>query len=125
MFRRSPVCWTIPVTTSPTRSMYSSYIISRSASRIRCRITCFEALFALDLADGVNDLLAHSLLPFIDQVGPHDLLVRDVHRFAVGGDLHRPFPGGDDLAADAAGLGLDAHRAADGADKVVTRAKRS
>ena len=84
-----------------------------------------DALLALDLAYGVNDLLAHPLLPFIDQVGPHDLLVRDVHRFAVCGDLHRPLAGGDDLAADAAGLGLDAHRAADGADEMVTCAKRS
>ena len=84
-----------------------------------------DALLALDLAYGVNDLLAHPLLPFIDQVGPHDLLVRDVHRFAVGGDLHRTFPGGDDLAACTAGLGLDAHRAADGADEMVTCAKRS
>ncbi len=47
MFRRSPVCWTMPVTTSPTRSMYSSYIISRSASRIRCRITCFAVCAAI------------------------------------------------------------------------------
>ena len=47
MFRRSPVCWTMPVTTSPTRSMYSSYIISRSASRIRCRITCLAVWAAM------------------------------------------------------------------------------
>ena len=47
MFRRSPVCWTMPVTTSPTRSMYSSYIISRSASRMRCRITCFAVCAAM------------------------------------------------------------------------------
>ena len=44
---RSPACWTMPVTTSPTRSMYSSYIISRSASRIRCRITCFAVCAAM------------------------------------------------------------------------------
>ena len=47
MLLRSPVCWTMPVTTSPTRSMYSSYIISRSASRIRCRITCFAVCAAM------------------------------------------------------------------------------
>ena len=47
MFRRSPVCWTMPVTTSPTRSMYSSYIISRSASRIRCRMTCLAVCAAM------------------------------------------------------------------------------
>ena len=44
---RSPACWTMPVTTSPTRSMYSSYIISRSASRIRCRITCLAVCAAM------------------------------------------------------------------------------
>ena len=32
-----------------------------------------DALLALDLAYGVNDLLAHPLRPFIDQIGPHDL----------------------------------------------------
>src|SRR6476659_8372855 len=37
----------MPVTTSPTRSMYSSYIISRSASRIRWRITCFAVCAAM------------------------------------------------------------------------------
>src|SRR5260221_7819394 len=37
----------MPVTTSLTRSMYSSYIISRSASRIRCRITCFAVCAAM------------------------------------------------------------------------------
>src|SRR5581483_10376923 len=47
MFRRSPVCWTMPVTTSLTRSMYSSYIISRSASRIRCKMTCFAVWAAM------------------------------------------------------------------------------
>src|SRR5215216_6217205 len=44
---RSPACWTIPVTTSVTRSTYSSYIISRSASRIRCRITCLAVCAAM------------------------------------------------------------------------------
>ncbi len=37
----------IPVTTSPTRLTYSSYIISRSASRMRCRITCFAVWAAM------------------------------------------------------------------------------
>ena len=37
----------MPVTTSPTRSTYSSYIIERSASRIRCRITCFAVCAAM------------------------------------------------------------------------------
>ena len=44
---RSPACWTMPVTTSLTRSTYSSYIIARSASRIRCRITCFAVCAAM------------------------------------------------------------------------------
>src|SRR5512133_3023926 len=47
MFRRSPVCWTMPVTASPTRSTYSSYIIARSASRMRCRMTCFAVCAAM------------------------------------------------------------------------------
>src|SRR5438876_6016312 len=37
----------MPVTTSPTRSTYSSYIISRSASRIRWRMTCFAVCAAM------------------------------------------------------------------------------
>ena len=44
---RSPACWTMPVTTSVTRSMYSSYIISRSASRMRWRMTCFAVCAAM------------------------------------------------------------------------------
>src|ERR687888_418439 len=44
---RSPACWTMPVTTSLTRSTYSSYIISRSASRIRCRMTCLAVCAAM------------------------------------------------------------------------------
>ena len=238
MFRRSPVCWTMPVTTSPTRSMYSSYIISRSASRIRCRMTCFavcaamrpklsgvtssrltqllgdlrpvdlevvvgeqrvvllarllldalelveralarlveqahlevggeldrehaevpavveldrrvprragrllvrreqrvlergderaalDSLLALDLANGVNDLLAHPFVPFIDQVGPHDLVVRDVRRLRPLRDLNGPLTGGDHLAARAARLGLDTHASADGALEVLARAQR-
>ena len=37
----------IPVISSPTRSWYSSYIICRSASRIRCRITCLAVWAAI------------------------------------------------------------------------------
>ena len=44
---RSPACWTMPVTTSVTRSTYSSYIISRSASRMRWRMTCFAVCAAM------------------------------------------------------------------------------
>ena len=44
---RSPACWTMPVTTSPWRSTYSSYMIARSASRIRCWMTCFAVCAAM------------------------------------------------------------------------------
>src|SRR5436190_733782 len=37
----------MPVTTSPCRSTYSSYMIARSASRIRCWITCFAVCAAM------------------------------------------------------------------------------
>ena len=37
----------IPVIISPTRSWYSSNIMSRSASRIRCRITCLAVWAAI------------------------------------------------------------------------------
>src|SRR5689334_20346892 len=37
----------MPVISSPTRSRYSSYIISRSASRIRWRITCLAVCAAM------------------------------------------------------------------------------
>ena len=37
----------IPVISSPTRSWYSSNIMSRSASRIRCRITCLAVWAAI------------------------------------------------------------------------------
>ena len=47
MLLRSPACWTIPVTTSVTRSTYSSYIIARSASRIRCWMTCLAVCAAM------------------------------------------------------------------------------
>src|SRR5438067_310704 len=97
MFRRSPVCWTMPVTTSPFRSMYSSYIFSRSASRTASTISWLIPL-----------------LPFLDQVGPHDLLVRDVNRVAVGCELDGALAGGDDRAAPGTRRpGLDPHRLTD------------
>ena len=37
----------MPVISSPTRSRYSSNIMSRSASRIRCRITCLAVWAAM------------------------------------------------------------------------------
>src|SRR5213080_2351459 len=39
--------------------------------------------------------------PFVDQVAPHDRVVRDVHGLAAGGDADRAAPGGDELAAEA------------------------
>src|SRR5438876_12229443 len=39
--------------------------------------------------------------PFVDQIAPHDLLVRDVHCVGAGGDAHRPAPGREQLAAEA------------------------
>ena len=47
MLFRSPACWTMPVTTSLTRSTYSSYMIWRSASRIRCWMTCLAVCAAI------------------------------------------------------------------------------
>jgi hypothetical protein len=37
----------MPVIISPTRSRYSSNIMSRSASRIRCKMTCFAVWAAI------------------------------------------------------------------------------
>src|SRR5881394_3648078 len=39
--------------------------------------------------------------PFVDQIAPHDLLVRDVHCVAAGGDAHRAAAGREQLAAEA------------------------
>src|SRR5207248_849461 len=146
----------MPVTTSPTRSMYSSYIISRSASRIRCRMTCFAVCAAMRpklsgvtssrfiwsagtsdqsisssssvssvwFFSPVSSSIRSCLVPFIDQIGPHDRLVRNVHRFAVRGDLHGPLAGLDDLTPGAAGLGLHTDRLADGVREVVAGAER-
>src|SRR5581483_6040544 len=83
-----------------------------------------DALLALDLADGVDDLLSHPYLPFVDQVGPHDLVVRYVGRLAAAalepeGALAR----GDDLAAQALACGPDTDPAPDGAREVLARAQ--
>ena len=43
-----------------------------------------DALLALDLADRLDDLLAHLSLPLVDQIAPHDRVVRDVDARAVG-----------------------------------------
>ena len=42
-----------------------------------------DSLLAFDLANGVNDFLAHPVLPFVNQICPDDFLVRDVHRRCV------------------------------------------
>ena len=46
MYRWSD-CWMMPVTMSPSRPAYSSYFISRSASRMRWRITCLAVCAAM------------------------------------------------------------------------------
>ena len=51
----------MPVTTSPTRSWYSSNIISRSASRMRCRMTCLAVCAAMrPKLDGVTSTTSMS-----------------------------------------------------------------
>ena len=47
---RASVCWMIPVTMSPFAAAFSSCFISRSASRMRCRITCL-AVYRGDAAE--------------------------------------------------------------------------
>ena len=46
MYRWS-VCWMMPVTISPSLPAYSSYLLSRSTSRMRCRMTCFAVCAAM------------------------------------------------------------------------------
>ena len=59
-----------------------------------------DSLVALDLADGLDDLLAHVTLPLVDQICPHDLGVRDLGLGAVrGGDRHALLARGENLPA--------------------------
>ena len=70
-----------------------------------------DSLLTLDRAQALDDLSAH-LSPFVDQVAPHDRLVRDVHA-PPGGHGDRVLAGLDDLAAEAppaADLGIRAQR---------------
>src|SRR5919204_4020144 len=109
----------MPVTTSPTRSTYSSYIISRSASRIRWRMTCFAVCAASSASSSAwmsvfssipfsrSIVLTASMisrlmsLPLVDHVAPHDLVVRDEYRLAaVRAELHASLTGGEDFAAE-------------------------
>src|SRR5919204_5225797 len=138
----------MPVTTSPTRSTYSSYIISRSASRIRWRMTCFAVCAASSASSSAwmsvfssipfsrSIVLTASMisrlmsLPLVDHVAPHDLVVRDEYRLgALGAELHAPLARIDDLAAEAlaaADLVLRPERdaAADGVGEVGGLAER-
>src|ERR1700750_1627520 len=58
----------MPVISSPTRSRYSSYIISRSASRIRWRITCLAVCAAMrPKLSGVTSVVAISSPSNCDQ----------------------------------------------------------
>jgi hypothetical protein len=45
--KRLSVCWMMPVTMSPSRPAYSSYLSSRSASRTFCMSTCFAVWAAM------------------------------------------------------------------------------
>src|SRR5581483_8989287 len=61
----------------------------------------------------------------VDQIGPHDLVVRYVCRPGPSLDPNRPFSGEEHLAARLAGLGLDAHRAPDHPFEVRPRPERA
>ncbi len=45
--KRLSVCWMMPVTMSPSRPAYSSYFMSRSASRMRWVMTCLAVWAAM------------------------------------------------------------------------------
>src|SRR5919204_5033534 len=139
----------MPVTTSPTRSTYSSYIISRSASRIRWRMTCFAVCAASSASSSAwmsvfssipfsrSIVLTASMisrlmsLPLVDHVAPHDLVVRDEYGLAAGrAEPDAALAGVEDLAAEPLPPGdlvLSAERdaAADGAGEVGGLAERT
>ena len=75
-------------------------------------------------ASTISWLIRH--LPFVDQIGPHDRVVRYVERLAAPVlELERPLAGCDDLAAQPPVGGLDAHAAARPArSKVLAGAER-
>src|SRR5581483_9137113 len=91
--------------TSVSGSIPFSRSISRTASTISCVIR---------------------YLPFVDQVGPHDLVVRYVGRLgALALEPERAFAGSDDLAAHAPTRGLQLHLPAESALEVLARAERA
>ncbi len=60
-----------------------------------------DAFLFLDLAYGVDDLLAHCCLPFVDQIAPYELVIGDVDFIGVCRDANRSLGGGDNGAAEA------------------------
>jgi hypothetical protein len=84
-----------------------------------------DSLLTLDLANGFNDLLAHLPLPFVDQVRPHDLVVRDLDGLTRHvRQLQRALARGHDLAARPQARGLQPHPAPERALEVLARAER-
>src|SRR5437868_2075394 len=62
-------------------------------------------------------------LPLVDQVAPHDGVVRDVHFVSLGGEPERPLACRDDLAAEPAAaadvpVGAQRHTPPDGVAEV-------
>src|SRR2546423_11659282 len=69
-------------------------------------------------------------LPFVDQVAPHDRVVRDVYIVAVDADRDGPFAGVPEFpfevfAARDLGAGLESDVATDDAPEVLGRAERA
>src|SRR5579871_2737996 len=75
------------------------------------------------MASTISWLIAY--LPFVDQIGPYDRVVRYVDRLAGPvHELERPLADGGDLAAEFAIGGLDANLAALGVSEVLACAER-
>ena len=78
----------IPVISSPTRSWYSSNIIIRSASRIRCRITCLAVWAAIrPKSSGVTSRVLDLVLVGGDHLGVELGLLRLAQLARFGVDL--------------------------------------
>ena len=104
-------------------------LLVRSEERVLERLderVAVDALLALDRADRFDDLSRHrACLPFVDQVAPHDCLVRDVYRLVLGANRHGPLARVDHFAAHAAlCLGAQGDAAADDVAEVLRSAQR-
>ena len=78
----------IPVISSPTRSWYSSYIICRSASRIRCRITCLAVWAAIrPKSSGVTSRVVDLVLVRSDHLRVELRVLGLAHFAGLGVDL--------------------------------------